>query len=151
MGQSQSLSTEVEIQAPPDAVRATFFDFPRYKQWCKWTIDPVESGKKASELKANERIKVNLDGMAFSPVVKENSADCFSWEGSLWGVFTGKHQFYFSPSTKNPGGTTAVQVEDFQGPLVFLMAPGWSFRQKTLDNWDAFFEDLKKEAEQSSP
>jgi hypothetical protein len=146
-----------------------FFDFPRYKQWCKWTIDPVESGKKASELKPNDGVKVNLDGMAFSPVVKvsrqslhsanyesypkhvkENSPDCFSWEGSLPGIFTGKHQFHFSPSTKNPGGTTVVQAEDFTGLLAFLMAPGWSFRQKTADNWNAFFADLKKEAEQSS-
>jgi hypothetical protein len=43
-----------------------------------------------------------------------------------------------------------VQAEDFTGLLAFLMAPGWSFRQKTADNWNAFFADLKKEAEQSS-
>ncbi|OCT46217.1 hypothetical protein CLCR_01358 [Cladophialophora carrionii] len=70
MGQSQSLSTEVEIQATPDVVRTIFSDFPRYKEWCKWTIEPVASGKKASDLRTNDRIKVNLDGMAFSPVVK---------------------------------------------------------------------------------
>ena len=65
----------------------------------------------------------------------------------MYGLFTGKHEFFFTPSTKTPGGTTAVQTENFTGLLAFLMAPGWSFRRQTLDNWNAFFADLKKEAE----
>lgn len=40
-----------------------------------------------------------------------------------------------------------IQLENFRGPLAFLMSEWLSFRQPTLDNWDLFFADLKKEAE----
>ena len=43
-----------------------------------------------------------------------------------------------------------VQLENFTGLLAFLMGPGWSMRQSTLEKWDAFFVDLKKEVEKSS-
>ncbi|KAK4935079.1 hypothetical protein LTR10_023811 [Elasticomyces elasticus] len=150
MGQSQSLSTQVEIQASPDAVRSIFMDFPRYKQWTNWSITPIDSSKTSADLKPNDRLKVDIGGgMAFQPLVMENSPDTFQWLGALPVLFSGKHEFHFSPSNKHPGGTTVVQLENFTGLLAFLMGPGWSMRQSTLDKWDAFFADLKKEVEES--
>ena len=85
MGQSQSLATEVEIQGPLATVRSAvgatcllavdaakniqFLDFPSYNQWSKRTIEPADSSQKPSELKAGDRINVNLKGMASSPIV----------------------------------------------------------------------------------
>lgn len=43
-----------------------------------------------------------------------------------------------------------IQFENFRGPLSFMMSSWLSFRQPTLNNWDGFFADLKKEAEKSS-
>lgn len=44
-------------------------DFPRYTQWSSWTIEPVDAGKKPSDLKVDDKLKVNLKGLAFRPVV----------------------------------------------------------------------------------
>ncbi|KAI1618933.1 hypothetical protein EDD36DRAFT_45546 [Exophiala viscosa] len=151
MGQSQSLSTQVEIQASPDTVRSVFMDFSRYNQWTNWSIVPTDSGKQPADLKPNDYLKVDIGGgMAFQPLVVENTSDTFQWLGSLPVLFSGKHEFHFSPSNEHPGGTRVVQLENFTGLLAFLMSPGWSMRQSTLDKWDAFFVDLKKEVEKSS-
>ena len=150
MGQTQSLSTEIEIQASPATVRSVFLDFPQYKQWSTWTIEPIGTDKKPSELNTEDRVKVDMKGTVFRPLMMENSTDTFAWEGSLYGLLVGKHEFHFSPSKKNPGGTTMIQIENFRGLLAFMFAPGWSGRESTLKNWNEFFADLKKEVEKSS-
>jgi hypothetical protein len=79
--------------------------------------------------------------------LQENSPQRFQWDGNLYPIFAGKHEFSFAPSTKTPGGTTFVQREVFRGLLAFVMMPGWSPSNSTLENWRAFNEDIKKEAE----
>lgn len=86
MGQSQSISADVEIAAPPATVRsvvclqycvsladvaehAQFSDFSRFNQWSQWTFEPVDAGKSMSDLKAGDRVDVNLKSMKFQPVV----------------------------------------------------------------------------------
>ncbi|KAH6645391.1 hypothetical protein BKA67DRAFT_664474 [Truncatella angustata] len=150
MGQSQSMSAEVEIQASPDAVRTVFMDFPQYKEWTKWNIEPAVLGTKSTDLSAKDKLNVNLGSMKFSPVVVENSPETFQWNGNLWPIFAGKHEFHWKPSTKNPGGTTFVQKEVFIGLFAFLMAPGWNGSKSTLVNWEGFNADLKKEVERIS-
>lgn len=153
MGGAQSISTEVEIQASPATVRSVLKDFASYKQWSSWTIEPIDSsaGKTSSELKPEEnRLKVDMKGTVFRPLVKENSTECFAWEGSLYGLLVGRHEFVWSSSNKTQGGTTMAQKEDFHGVLAFMFAPGWSPRKSTLEGWNAFFRDLKKEAEKRS-
>ncbi|KDN64066.1 putative cytochrome P450 [Colletotrichum sublineola] len=169
MGFSHSVSTEIEIQASPADVRSVFLDFQRYKEWSQgWTLTPTEPGKNPSDLKDGDQIQANMKSMAFKPVIKvsqgplpptppthfpltpnakENTSEALHWVGSLPGIFTGRHQFYFKPSDVNPGGTRFIQAEDFSGLLAFLMAPGWSFREKTLAGWNEFNADLKKEVE----
>ncbi|XDG04368.1 hypothetical protein ABKA04_003983 [Annulohypoxylon sp. FPYF3050] len=151
MGRLRSISTEIEIQAPPATVRSVFLDFPRWPQWHKgWTVEPVDPSKAPLQLEAGDRLRVNMHGMAFHPTVKENSADSFQWEGALTGIIVGRHKFNFEPSKKNPGGTTLVQVEDFEGILTFLFKQGSSSSLKTIRNWDSFNADLKREIEKSS-
>ncbi|KAH6887625.1 hypothetical protein B0T10DRAFT_490109 [Thelonectria olida] len=150
MGQSQSISAEIEIQASPATVRSVFLDFSRYNQWSQWAVEPTDSGKSPSELKAGDRVKADLKSMKFQPVVVENTADKFQWEGKLPLIFVGNHEFHFAPSTKHPGGTTFIQLEIFTGLLAFIMGPGWSMRESSLANWHRFNADLKKEVEKSS-
>ncbi|KAK1585574.1 uncharacterized protein LY79DRAFT_518511 [Colletotrichum navitas] len=148
MGSTHSLSAEIEIQASPADVRSVFLDFQRYKEWSQgWTLTPMEAGKDPSDLKDGDQIQANMRGMSFKPVIKENTSDALHWVGSLPGIFTGRHEFYFKPSDVNPGGTRFVQAEEFSGLLAFVMAPGWSFRDKSLAGWNEFNADLKKEVE----
>ncbi|GJC78447.1 hypothetical protein ColLi_01285 [Colletotrichum liriopes] len=148
MGSTQSVSAEIEIQAPPAAVRAVFLDFQRYKQWSQgWALELKEPGKSPLDLKDGDQIQVNMRGMKFKPVIKENTFEALHWIGSLPGIFTGRHQFYFKSSLENPAATRFIQVEEFSGLLAFLMGPGWSFREKTLAGWNEFNADLKKEVE----
>ncbi|KXH55380.1 hypothetical protein CSAL01_11314 [Colletotrichum salicis] len=148
MGQTNSISAEIEIQAPPSAVRSVFLEFSEYNQWSqKWAFEPTEPGKDPSDLKDGDKIKVDMGGMAFSPVIMENTTETLQWVGSIPLLFTGKHEFWFNPSEQNSGGTKFIQVEEFRGLLAFLMAPRWGFRQKTLVGWNQFNEDLKKEVE----
>ena len=104
MGQTQSLSTEIEIKAPPATVRSVvratakrpaidvanhlqFMNFPRYNEWCSWTIEPVDSSKDSSKLKIEDRLKVDMKGTAFRPLVKVSlglvSRSKLSWVGNL--------------------------------------------------------------------
>ncbi|KAK6200749.1 hypothetical protein LQW54_009553 [Pestalotiopsis sp. IQ-011] len=144
------ISAEIEIQASPDVVRTVFMNFSQYKQWSRWTFTPSAPETKPHDLKAGDQLQVDLNGMKFSPVVLDNSAERFQWEGKLEPIFSGKHEFKFAPSTKTPGATTFTQTEEFRGLLSFLMRPGWTFSNSTLANWEAFNRELKEEAEKPS-
>ncbi|KAH6871792.1 hypothetical protein B0T10DRAFT_568092 [Thelonectria olida] len=148
MGKPITVSAQVEIRAPPAEVRSVFLDFARYKDWQQgWDIQSIDAGnRQPSELKSGDRLKVSMHGMVFRPNVAENSTDRFTWEGSLYGILVGKHQFHFSPSQENPGGTTFIQTEDFTGLLTVLYRP-WSKKEQPMENWDEFNAALKEEAE----
>ncbi|ETS73173.1 hypothetical protein PFICI_15118 [Pestalotiopsis fici W106-1] len=145
-----TISAEVEIQASPETVRSVFMNFSHYKEWSKWTFTPQVPEVKPDDLKSGDKLQVDLSFMKFQPVVLDNSAERFQWDGKLEPIFSGKHEFTFAPSTKTPGGTTFTQTEEFRGLLSFLMRPGWSFANSTLENWQAFNKDLKEEVEKSS-
>lgn len=150
-------------------IRLQFLDFARYTQWKPgWIIQPADASKQPLDLKPGDGLKVSMDGKAHNPVVvvgfnvtgmmsnrcaksrKENSPKSFQWEGSLFGLGKGVHQFHFAPSETNPGGTTFTQGEDFRGLLITLSSPWWSGRKFDMDPWDKFNADLKNEVEKSS-
>ncbi|KAK7418659.1 hypothetical protein QQX98_003850 [Neonectria punicea] len=150
MGQTVSVHAQVEILAPPATVRSIFLDFAQYEKWHQgWEITPVDPAKKPSELKNADTLKVSMHGMTFHPTVTHNTSESFIWEGSLWGLLVGKHEFAFSPSKENPGGTTFVQSEEFRGPLTVLYWP-WRNTEHISPNWEAFNVALKEEAEKTS-
>lgn len=62
---------------------------------------------------------------------------------------SGVHQFHFTPSEEDVGGTTFVQGEDFEGLAITLSAPWWRGRSFDADMgpWDRFNACLKAEAE----
>lgn len=68
----------------------------------------------------------------------------------MFGVGSGIHQFHFTPSEENPGATTFVQGEDFQGIAVTLSQPWWKGRTFDMGPWDKFNACLKAEAEKSA-
>ncbi|KAH7156725.1 hypothetical protein EDB81DRAFT_854782 [Dactylonectria macrodidyma] len=144
-----SVHAQIEISAPPATVRATFLNFAAYQGWHKgWEIEHVEVKDAASGLQTGDKLKVNMQGMVFHPTVEQNTPECFTWGGSAYGLFVGKHQFLFSPSKENPGGTTFIQSEEFKGPLTIFFWP-WRNKEFKSANWDAFNANIKKEAERA--
>ncbi|RYP26548.1 hypothetical protein DL768_011688 [Monosporascus sp. mg162] len=144
MGQSQSLSTQIEIAATPE----TFLDFQRYKEWHQtFSITSLDPGKQPMDLKPGDRLEVDIKGFSFKSTVVENSPECFQWLGSVPVLFHGAHQFHFSHSQETPGGTTLVQKEDFTGLLAFMMRPGWRMEKQSRENFNALNRDLKAAAE----
>lgn len=80
---------------------------------------------------------------------QSNAPEVFSWRGSIPFLFTGEHSFSFRPSTdsSNPGGTTFIHAEEFQGLMSFLVGPTWVMGKQTRANYEAFNEELKGRVE----
>ncbi|KAH7128028.1 hypothetical protein B0J13DRAFT_143162 [Dactylonectria estremocensis] len=150
MGQSQSVSCSIEIEASPAAVRSVFLDFPRLLEWSQWTIEASAPGKHPTELKAGDGIKAKFESFKFPATITENTTEHLEWVGSLPGILTGTHGFYFYPSSQHPGSTTFTQKETLSGLLAFVFGPGWSRRKNMLENWNVFNADLKREVEKNS-
>ncbi|SPJ87064.1 uncharacterized protein FTOL_12089 [Fusarium torulosum] len=66
MGQRASLIVETEIEAPVDIVKSLFKDFPRFKEWSTWSIDPAVSSKKIEDLLPQDKLSIDLEGLKFT-------------------------------------------------------------------------------------
>ncbi|KAK0703084.1 hypothetical protein B0T26DRAFT_729782 [Lasiosphaeria miniovina] len=145
----QTLTTQIEIAAPPEVVRSVFLDFDQYKEWHpSWlSIAVVDPAKRPADLQPKDVLKVGLKTYYFNPTVVENTPSCFSWLGNLYGLLLGTHQFHFTPSEQTPGGTTLVHKEDFSGAIAFMFRSGWSAAKSTGGNFEQFNQDLKAAAE----
>ncbi|KAI2623216.1 hypothetical protein GGR54DRAFT_638456 [Hypoxylon sp. NC1633] len=145
-----TVSATTEILASPAVVRSVFLNFPHYKQWCPGVvIEPVDAGKKPSELAQGDRIRINMGGFAFQAPILDNSADCFSWKGSMLWLVSGHHKFYFAPSKENPGSTTFTNTEDYGGFLTIFFS-GKGSLEHAEKNYERFNDALKKEVEKHS-
>ena len=120
---NQELSTQVDIDAPPEAVWAVLTDLDAYHEWNPF----MHVAGRASE---NARIHVELalpEGRStrFRPTVTrvEPSRE-FRWLGHLWtpGLFDGEHRFTLS--ALDDGRTRLTHAERFSGvfaPLVWRL------------------------------
>ncbi|KAL3258396.1 hypothetical protein ABHI18_006073 [Aspergillus niger] len=158
-----TITTSVEIAAPPGVVRDKFLDFaalPTYSP--SGFIRHISSviDKPPTHLQAGDRLNctVNYGKTHFTPIVQANTPALFSWVGSIPGIFTGEHRFSFgSIDADQPGKpyrTRLVHEERFTGLLSFLMgqgmlanAAGW--RENTRQGFDTFNRDFKAWVEAS--
>ncbi|PNP54817.1 hypothetical protein FNYG_15564 [Fusarium nygamai] len=147
MGQKASLVVEVEIDAPVEVVKSLFKDFPRFPEWSSWSIEPVVSSKKIDDLMLMEKMKVDVKDAKFTSTLIRNDPGVFEWEGGLWPLVTGRHEFSWRASTKTPGGTTFMQRESLHGLIVFLWKPGWIMGRSAKRNFEEFNAEVKREAE----
>ncbi|KAM0710161.1 hypothetical protein Q7P35_002523 [Cladosporium inversicolor] len=151
------ITTTTEITCSPAHLRKVlttpkrtqFLDFPRIPEWTQGairSITPQAPNKPPKELVAGDKLTVQLEGMSFSPVVLENSAQQFKWRGAVPLLFYGDHFFRFEDSKTTPGATTFSHGEEFKGILV---APfGWfGLGAKTGTGFEKFNLGLKREAE----
>ncbi|KAJ5662294.1 uncharacterized protein N7477_009910 [Penicillium maclennaniae] len=139
------IHTEIEINASPVTTRQTFLDFaalPKYHSSFFQSIAPVKAEKKSPE--PGDKLLVNVNGMALTPVVEVNSPTEFTWRGtfgSTW-LFTGAHSFNFLPVGEK---TRLVHSEEISG----LFAPVFMIfgKAKAEEGFRRFNEDLKNYVE----
>lgn len=159
-----TVTTKVDIAAPPDLVRSLFLDFPAISKWhtghfkaitvldsAATNVTTNPSSSVGEKLKVGDRLRISLsDGMSFKATVVENTALRFAWKGGWSHVVIGEHSFQFEPSTLTPGGTTLTHAETFTGGLVSLCRPFLKDdKAKTSPGFERFNVDIKRRAEQS--
>lgn len=111
------IRTEIEIDAPPQAVWMILTDLQRYSEWNPFVVSSdgaVAVGKRLS----NRLQPAGGKPRTFKPTVTVvDPPRTFEWLGHLGfpGIFDGRHRFEL---TATPTGTRLAQVEHFSGLLV---------------------------------
>lgn len=145
-----TVSSTIEIAAPPDLVRAKFLDFSNMKTYHTSFFASIVP---LTTLTPGEKIRVTFAGnYSMDAEILVNEPKCFTWAGRIPYVFGGDHSFHFTPSSTTPGGTTFTQKESFYSTFGFLLNDNFvgrrmGYREKTAKNWDKFNEDLKRACE----
>ncbi len=117
---TDSLTTEIHIDAPPDAVWAVLADLPGWAEWNPF-IRAI-----SGDLRPGARLTATMAPqgrrpMTFRPVVASvMPGEHLSWRGRLVvpGLFDGTHSFDLAPQGK---GTRLTHGETFAGLLVPLV------------------------------
>ena len=144
---TQTLYTEIDIDAPPKVVWDHLTEFSKYPEW-----NPFIK-KISGELSTGSQLSVSIqppgqDSMDFAPellVVKENME--LRWLGQLLipKLFDGEH--YFIVEAKSDGTTHLIQGENFSGILALLL---WgTLEQDTRNGFEAMNKALKSRSEAS--
>jgi hypothetical protein len=116
-----AISTDIEIDAPPERVWRVLTDFASYPDWNPFVT------RIAGDLSPGAKLTVRLQppgglGMTIKPrIVEHEAGKSFAWRGQLGirGLFDGAHRFEVSPLPGNR--TRLVHSEQFGGVLVRLM------------------------------
>ena len=115
--QVRTITTAIEIYAPPERVWQVLTDFPSYPDWNPFIVDA------RGEARVGQRLKITIksgDGSTvFRPtVLTANPGHELRWVGHyvVPGIFDGEHRFMLEPD--GPNNTVLTQSESFDGLLV---------------------------------
>ena len=138
------LRTEIEIDAPPEAVWDVLTDLEHYADWNPFIVS-VEGRAVVGERLTNRMQPPGGKAVTFKPtvtVVEDESV--FEWLGRLLipGVFDGRHRFELHPTSN---GTRVVHGENFSGILVRVLRK--SLDTKTVQGFALMDAALKGRAE----
>jgi len=131
---TKSLTTAIDIDAPPERVWQVLTDFAAYPQWNPFVR------RLAGEPRAGARLEADIgnpgsEPMTFTPIVLVADAPHeFRWRGSLSvpRLFIGEHYFLLKP--RSDGGTHLVHGELFKGALIPVMGEGfWNDTRRGLE------------------
>ena len=138
------ISTDIEIDAPPEDVWAVLTGLDRYPNWNPFIVSAKGTVAVGEKLK-NRMQPPGGKAMTFRPrVTVVEAASTFEWLGRLGvpGVFDGRHRFELEST---PSGSRLTQSEDFRGVLVRFMRG--SLDSKTLAGFEAMNDALKTRVE----
>ena len=138
------LYTEIDIEAPPEAVWRILTDLERYSEWNPFVVS--SSGTVAvGEPLTNRLQPAGGKPRTFKPTVTiVDPPRTFEWLGHLGfpGIFDGRHRFELIAT---PTGTRLTQVEHFSGLLVRFIRR--SLDDDTAAGFNAMNSALKARAE----
>ncbi len=146
---TQSLQTEIDIQASPDTVWATLTNFKEYPNWNPFIKHLSGELIVGAELSATLQAPGGKP-MNFTPTIMTvDTGKEFRWLGKLFlpKIFDGEH--YFIIEEKPDGSSRLIQGENFGGTLVHLI---WPFIAKdTKFGFNLMNQALKNRAESEKP
>jgi len=135
------IDTNVDIDAPKEAVWDVLIDFPSYSEW-----NPSMRIEGTPEVGKKLVVHLSRDGMTFKPEVLVATPNKeLRWLGKLGfhGIFDGEH--YFVLTTNGDGTTRLNHGERFSGALLAL-ARGST--KNGAGGYEAFSLALKQRVEQ---
>jgi hypothetical protein len=145
----KTLSTEIEIAAPPERIWSVLTDLDGFAAWNPFIIEAEGTVREGARL----RIRMKPPGgraVTFRPtVMRVVPSREFHWLGHLLfpGLFDGRHIFELIPLEDHR--VRFVQREEFHGILVPLL---WgSLERQTRQGFHDMNEALKARAEAGSP
>jgi hypothetical protein len=139
-----SISTAVEVDAPPSRVWDVLVDLPAYAQWNPFIVEA------AGRVAVGETLSLRMALPGREPMTIEPQLLVVApgrelrWKGSLWipGLFDGEHAFVFTPLEN--GRTRVDHSERFAG-LLLPIAKGMIY-DATVASFHALDAALAKRA-----
>lgn len=134
------ISTQITINATPEAVWSVLTDFKSYPEWNDF-IRSIQG-----DVQVNKTIKVLIDGMKFSPkVLRYDTNEHFEWLGNFLfrGIFDGKHSFQLIQN--EDATTTFIHSEAFRGVLLPFLTK--KLKTEILPKFQRMNEKLKERVE----
>jgi hypothetical protein len=139
-----TISTAIEIDAPPERVWSVLVDLPAYSEWNPFIVEA--SGKVA----VGERLSLSMalpgrDPMAIAPyLLAVESGKELRWKGKLLlpGLFDGEHVFELTPLQN---GRTRLDHWERFGGLLIPIARGMIY-EPTVESFHALNAALARRA-----
>ncbi len=140
----RTLSTKIDISAPPEVVWGVLTDLKSYEDWNPFIVSSRGDVKVGARL-VNRMSPPGGKAMTFkSKVTAVDEGRVFEWLGRavIPGLFDGRHRFELK---KTNNGTQLTQSEEFSGLLVGPLKK--SLDTKTRKGFELMNEALKERAE----
>ena len=138
------IHTEVDIEAPPEAVWRILTDLDRYSEWNPFVVSSRGTVGIGEPL-TNRLQPAGGKPRTFKPTVTiVDPPRTFEWLGHLGfpGIVDGRHRFELIAT---PNGTRLIQAEHFSGLLVRFIRR--SLDDSTAGGFDAMNSAMKRRAE----
>ncbi|MBB1245108.1 SRPBCC domain-containing protein [Streptomyces durbertensis] len=139
-----TISTQIEIGAPPQRVWDVLTDFPGHQEWDPFFVR-LEGTPRLGETLTVTIAPPGGKRMDFRPrVVELDAPHRFAWLGRLLvpGIFDGRHRFELTATPD--GGTMLHHGERFSGILTPF---GGGMLSRTATGFETFNDALKKRCE----
>jgi len=144
---SKKLVSQIEIDATAEQVWEVLTDFADYPAWNPFIVSAVGTAEVGTHLSMRMQ-PVDARAVSLTPTVLEASPGRrLRWRGrfGVSGVFDAEH--VFTLTSRDDGGVTLSQTEEFSGLLVPFMAG--SLDRHTLPAFVLMNEALKLRAEEA--